>query len=423
MAIDTSHLDSGSDKPKDARVDLLAAVVEVNRVGPVADAVSARVPAGLQFRPCPPETGYVCIWQDPVTLRAPLRLTVAGTLETDSIALPASVVARATLTSDLQALVPIALPPESGYVWALADPVTLVAPVRLSITGSLEVDSITLGSGTVSRANLTSDLLALIPVSLPPESGYVWALQDPVTKICPVRVTTTGVLEADSYSPSTGSVSPASFTDSAKRQALPELADVQPVLPTSPLRSKAGQVAALTAPLDGSYWVRLPPAAVRLLRGPNGSGVSIDARRSAGLLFMGEASGGAWNPGSYPSSNYLGDVLGPGAVSAPSGTFAAGDYYLYANGSGTAGTYGGNAIGNGDVLVYDGSTWRIQAGPGSYAARNPRQWFSVSGAGTFDGVTYAVGDRIVYVGRQTGGGGPLYERWAKGDPTARGDLF
>ena len=41
MAIDTSHLDSGSDKPKDARADLLAAVIEANRLGPLVDVLAS----------------------------------------------------------------------------------------------------------------------------------------------------------------------------------------------------------------------------------------------------------------------------------------------------------------------------------------------------------------------------------------------
>lgn len=46
MPIDTSNLDSGGDKPKDARAQLLAAVQELNRVGPVADSAFELAPLG-----------------------------------------------------------------------------------------------------------------------------------------------------------------------------------------------------------------------------------------------------------------------------------------------------------------------------------------------------------------------------------------
>ncbi|MFZ1430733.1 MAG: hypothetical protein WAS21_28695 [Geminicoccaceae bacterium] len=363
------------------------------------------------FQVLAPESGYIAAWVDPVTGRSPMRLTVAGKLEIDDVTLPAAAVLLSNLAPAVQSLMPTALSIESGYVWALLDPVTGRAPVRLTIEGALEIDGFALPDESVTEASLAPAMQTLLPATLPIETGYAWALVDPVTGRAPVRVRLDGTFEADSFATGTSTVGMAALAADARRQLAPNARDVVPVRPDV-WRGSRGETAALTE-ADGSLWAELGALRTRWVGGINGSGAALEMRRSAGLPIAGRKYGGAgFDTSVNPSIAYKGDLTSTNP-STPSGSFVAGDFYRYVNGDGAPGTYNATALNVGDLLVYTGSAWVARAAPGTYGSRSRGLWWDVTAAGWWDGIPYAVGERILYVGIQMAGGASRTERWAR----------
>ena len=374
------------------------------------DRITTLLP-GAGFLTLPPESGYIAAWTDPVTGRSVMRITVAGTVEIDSVTLPAQAVRLGNLATDLQALTPTALPIESGYVWALADPVTGRAPVRLSADGTLEIDGFVLPSGSVTEASLAPAVQALMPAALSPETGYVWALVDPVTGRAPVRVRLDGAFEADSFTTGSSTVGMAALAPDARRQLAPNSHDVVPVRPDV-WRGTRGETAVLTE-AEGSLWAELGALRTRWIGGVNASGATLELRRSAGLPIAGRKyGGGGFDAGLNPSITYKGNITST-TPATPSGTFVAGDFYRYINGLGDPGVYSSVTLNVGDLLVYTGSAWVVRAAPGTFGSRTRGQWWEVTAAGWWDGIAYAVGDRILYVGKQSGSSITINERWAR----------
>jgi hypothetical protein len=324
---------------------------------------------------------------------------------------------KAALDERLQGATFISLARESGYLGAITDSAgraCLLIAIDGTVTGKIR-----LGSAVVGYTNLDTTLTPLIAVAHPVESGYAYAIVDAAGRIA-FGIRPDGSVSMRVSALTGKAVAEANLVDALARQVMPRTGDLVAVMPDR-WRARMGEVGVLTAAGDGSLWETFPSRPLRLLRGLNNSGQSIDVRRSAGLLMVGRSYVGTWSPGSYPSTSYKGSITSS-APSTPSGTFVAGDYYLYAEGAGatSTGTYAGMKVG--DALVYDGSAWQIQAAPGTFGSRNRGGWWAVTGAGTFNGLTYAVGDRILYVGRQAGGGGAQFERWYKLDHASKGDL-
>lgn len=383
------------------------------------DRISTLLP-NAGFSILPPESGYVAAWLDPVTGRSVMRITLAGAVEIDSVTLPAQAVTSYNLSSNLQSLMPITMPFESGYVWALADPVTGRAPVRLSVAGAFEIDGFALPAGSVTEANLASGVQNLLAATLPIETGYAWALVDPVTGRAPVRVRLDGTFEADSFMTGSSTVGMSALATDARRQLAPNTHDVVPTKPDI-WRGTKGETATLTE-VDGSLWAELGALRTRWIGGINNSGVTLELRRSAGLPIAGRKYGGAvFDASVNPSMVYKGDITST-TPTTPSGSFTAGDYYRYVNGTGDPGTYSATTLNVGDLLVYTGSAWVVRAAPGTFGSRSRGQWWDISVAGWWDGIQYAVGDRVLYVGKQSGSSITINERWAK-FATGSGRLF
>jgi len=363
------------------------------------------------FYTLPPESGYVAAWVDPITGRSVMRITVNGAVEIDTITLGSNVVTLSNLSTELQGFIPTTLAIESGYVWALVDPVTKRAPVRLTVAGAFEIDGFTLPNESVTESNLSPALFTLLPATLPIETGYAWALIDPVTNRAPVRVRLDGTFEADSFATGSSTVGMAALASDALRQLAPNVHDVVPVRPDV-WRGKRGEVAVLTE-ADGSMWAEIGSLRTRWIGGTNLSGTTLELRRTAGVPITGRRYGGSsFDAGAHPSINYKGSITST-TPSAPSGSFVTGDYYIYANGLGDAGVYNSVTLNVGDLLVYNGSIWVVSAAPGTYGSRTRGQWWDVNIAGWWDGAQYNVGDRIVYVGKQSGSSITIFERWAK----------
>ncbi|WP_288406602.1 hypothetical protein [uncultured Acinetobacter sp.] len=316
-------------------------------------------------------------------------------------------------------LEPVTLSPESGYVWALRDPISKKAPIRCRVDGGFEIDSIYLSDKSISYSYLDDEVTGLIPTKLNPESGYVWGLKDPVSKKTPVRVKVDGTLEADNFTLGSNSVSVGSLKADVKRAAVPQKTDlIQSEIDNC--RATKSNIGLKTQ--GAGYWNQLPSIKTKLLFGTNNTGTAIDVRKTINLPILGKTYAGEWSFNTAVQSRNLRGVLNWYFIDPIVGTYAAGDYFQYVAGSGqtSEGAYPGLNVG--DLLVFDGSNWVIQRAPATFTTRyqNGYFWKSTS-AGWFDGVQYSVGDLIMYVTRQTGGGGDQYERWYKLNPE-KGDL-
>jgi hypothetical protein len=423
--------------------------------------------------PLPVETGNILEWTDPITGRTPIRLTKEGQFQVDDIQLPTGMTLPANvkippsatfpdgvtlpvgtalpagtvlpvgvvlpnasvdfsqLTSTLSALVARTLPPESLYMWALTDPVTGRDAIRVSRSGSVEIFDFVIAANAVDFIQLSASVQALLPASNTPEGGFIWELRDPVTGRSPVRLTSTGQFQADDILVRSDSVI---FTDKsvplsalakdALRRAVPQPNDVIEVMPDM-WRYSYGYIAVQTAQ-DGSLWSPFPSVKTQNIRGVNPTGVALQFRRTSGLPIRGTRIGTTFAPGALASLNYKGALNTTSAYPpAISQTQAAGDYYRYSGQTTTA--WGANTLKLGDLVVYDGTAWQYQASPlpiGSVDAmsRVPGDFWEIASAGTFDGVAFAPGDRIVYVGfNSQSGTGFCY--WYKGQPVVKGELF
>lgn len=323
-----------------------------------------------------------------------------------------------TLNENYGSLIVKNLTAESGYVWALVDPITGRSPVRCAVDGTLEIDNIKFADGSIGLAKLSSDVTGFLPQSLNPESGYVWALVDPITGRSPVRIGVDGTFYAETIRLGKSSVSESNIDSNLSRQIIAQKEDVQQTY-IDPWRATKTEIALKTQ--GAGYWNQLPAFKTKAIFGTNTTGTSISIRKTANLPILGKYYAGEWSASNVASLRNVGSLTGP-SVSNPSGTFTAGDYYYYANGSAveSTGTHAGMNVG--DLLVYNGSTWVIQKAPGTVSSRGQNGYFwKVTADCTFDGVTYKAGDFILYVTRQTGGGGWQYERWCKINK-GKGDL-
>lgn len=302
------------------------------------------------------------------------------------------------------------LPPESGYAFAITDQLGR-AVLLIDLNGV-----VTIPGYEVGRGNLSPELDALIAQFLSPETGYVFALVDPVTKKSPVRLTVSGVLEVDELLIGYLDVQTSWLSQPIQRMALPQLADVQPVT-TNVWRMREGAVAVRLDTGAGS-WRQFPAVKTKLLWGANTTGINLEARRSAGLCILGLAKGSDFTPGTYPSINFKGSITTT-LVNTPVGTYQAGDYLRYSSSNWvlSAGEFSGMTTG--DLLVFDGSAWHIQQAPNRYRFTAEKTWYAVIGSGWFDGISLSVGDRLMYV--STRQGGTPAQLWYKLS-SAKGDL-
>ncbi|WP_394651145.1 hypothetical protein [uncultured Acinetobacter sp.] len=319
----------------------------------------------------------------------------------------------------VEPLIPVALSPESGYVYGWTDPVTKKTPIRIRVDGRLEADNLYIPNKSITSQSLNDELTVLFPTALSPESGYVYGWVDPITKRCPVRIKTNGTFEADNFTLGYDSIGLSNLKSDVKRTSVPARKDTISVMP-DPWRANKTEIGVKTQ--GAGYWCQFPVLKTKSIFGVNNTGTSLSIRKTVGLPILGKYYAGEYSFDNSVASTNLKGVISSSAPSTPTGTFVAGDYYQYVNGSGTesTGTYAGMNIG--DLLVYNGSSWVIQKAPATFTTRNQNGYFwKVTTAGTFDGVNYAVGDLVLYVSRQTGGGGNQYERWYKLD-FVKGDL-
>lgn len=340
------------------------------------------------------------------------------------------------LASVLQPLIPLSMSvAETGYVFAIIGASNRMA-LAIKADGSVIIPKFVIPDGSVTTAKLASSVLTLLPQVLALETGYAWALVDAAGKIglgvkidgtvvgkIPNTLSDGGVTTAKIAA---GAVTEAKLDPPLARLAVPHIGDVVEVTSDN-WRSKYGSVTTRTE-ANGSLWATFPRFLTKTLRGINLSGSVLEFRRTSGLAIRGRRKGTGydWNPvavAAVASTTLKGNTTDPSSLST-SGRVA-GDYYRYSPLTTT--TFNSQTVGLGDLIVFDGSAFQVQKAPtpvGNAAptTRERGDWWAVTADGTFDGVTYTAGDRIVCVGfdSQSGFGNNL---WYKGKASTDGELF
>lgn len=418
-----------------AGASLTPGTVDATKLDAGIQASLTRIPASASAA----ETGYVFSITDAAN-RLLFGLTTDGSAYIPKFSPLTALIPRdlsvttGKLSTDLAALIakPM-LATETGFVWSITDAANrLLAGIKTD--GSFYAAKLELKDSSITQAKFSAEVRSLLASNMTPETGYVYAITDAANRLL-FGIRTDGTLVGKFLNALTdgsvttlklaaGAVTEAKLDPVIARLAVPHVGDVVEV-PPDPWRAKLGSVAARTE-VAGSFWVQLPRFQTKVLRGINGSGVSLDFRRTAGLAFRGRRQGPDWSPvatTSVPTLVSKGNTTDPSTLST-SGRIL-GDYYRYSVTSGTT-TFDGQTVGLGDLIVFDGSAFRVQKGPtpaasGGYTSRERGDWWAVTADGTFDGVAYLAGDRIVSIGfdSQSGFGVML---WYKGKPL-EGELF
>jgi len=409
---------------------------------------------GLVFQSLAPETGYLFALMDSAG-RAALMVTVDGSLKVTKFlaqsitqaALALAAVGTAQMADgavtaaklDPTGVAPMIAkymnPAETGFVWAILDLLNRYA-IAIKPDGTVKIPKLELGLEAVGLTNLKSEVSGYVARFLTPETGYVWGVFDSAGRIGLAIKLDGTIVGKFANALTNGSVTTIKIADGAvteakldppiARLAVPHIGDVVEVMPDA-WRSKLGSVATRTE-VAGSSWAQFPEFLTRSLRGVNSSGQSLDFRRSSGLEFRGRRKGADWSPVATTAVSSLvnkGDTLDPASLATSGRTV--GDYYRYSGTSAGTVSFDGQTVGLGDLVVWDGSAFKAQKAPtpaasGSHTSRERADWWAVTAAGTFDGVAYEVGDRIVCIGfdSKSGAGNVL---WYKGKAASDGELF
>ena len=170
---------------------------------------------------------------------------------------------------------------------------------------------------------------------------------------------------------------------------------------------------------SGTNWQTLPRDITPIIEGVNNSGTSLDFRPASGLLVAGQRKIGTFDASTVgPSTNYKG-TLRDTTTWPPTGTFANGDYYHYT--STITRVIGSDTLRQGDLMIRVGGAWAYKANPASGATVYRKDWWEVTGAGIYEGITLAVGDRLVFATYESSGAYG-FNRWRKGLPL-NGECF
>lgn len=304
------------------------------------------------------------------------------------------------------------MPPESGYAWALVDSVGRAA-IMVTLAGEVVIPKLTLADAAVGRSKLSAELQGFLPTPMSSETGYAWALVDSQNRIglgIKLDGSVVGKFPAQTIGP--GTVLESMLQPAIARGAVPRVTDLVAVRPDD-WHGSLASIATRTS-TSGSLWEPFPPVLTPSMRGIVAGTASLQFRRTAGLLVRGKRDCGNFALPALAATTSRG-TLTDTATWPPVASFAVGDYFTY--GSPATRVIGGNTVGRDDQLVWDGSAWQYQAAPTPFASGAPtsrlmRDWWTVTAAGTWGGVSYAVGDRMVNLGFQSMSGFGL-SRWYK----------
>lgn len=330
-------------------------------------------------------------------------------------------VTYAKLSSDVTTLMGKAMSAgETGYLYAIQGAGGRMA-FGINAAGQVYAPKFKTGPGQILRSMLESSVLAGLPLTFSTgDTGYMFAITDQNNRVG-FGVKKDGSIVARINAVSGKFVNESVLTDPMYRKVIPQITDVVEVEPDD-WRSRRAIVGTRTLQ-NGSAWQRMPKTKTTSLFGVNNSGTSLDFRRTGGVKFKGTRYAGTFDIGAVASTRYRGTFS---TVAPTASTPLLGDYLEFSSTSPL--TFGGDTYVLGDIAVYDGSAWVRQAGPPilgggtNFRSREPGDFWVVSTSGTFMGVSYTVGERIIYLGfmSQSGTG---RGKWTKSDTAIRGDFF
>ncbi|EOM8405748.1 hypothetical protein ACNGVW_005916 [Klebsiella variicola] len=320
------------------------------------------------------------------------------------------------LSSDLNNVIPRNLDPDTGYSDVSYDPVSNKMSTYTMTDGRVFIPLLQINTGAVGMTQLATELQKLIPMELDPDSGYSRVNYDPVTMRMSDYITTDGGVFISRLILGDEVVGFKTLNTALQNKIIAHPQDVVDARPDA-TRSTLSEIAVRTNARDGSAWSPLPSHVCKAAFGINATGTAIEYRQASGLLFTGKARAGVFTPGAVPSLTKKGRFLTT-TVTTPTGTFAVGDYYSYeaynTNGNLSEtlpGTWGSQSLYCGDNLVWNGTEFVIQRGPGTGVIKIAESWYEVTAAGTFNGMALQAGDKLLYTGLQTAGGASMTPRW------------
>ena len=300
-----------------------------------------------------------------------------------------------SLATEVSEVIGAVTAPGSGYSWAVIDS---AGRIGLAINEAGEVvGKFKLNDASVVRAKLAPDVA--LPESIEPSSGFHYAIVDAAGRVA-LGITELGHIFG-TFVLGANSVSIAAITDKAVTQA--KLSDQ--LARNVPQGGGRFEVAddggwrgrTIDVPgrtsTVGTMFAEFAPMAVRSIRGINATGTTLQFRRSAGLTMRGIKYRGTWDA----------------ATGSPDAAPLAGDWWNCTS----PGTFFGITWASGDRLVAldtvvsQGAQW-VKGLPGEFfflgefnpAAHTPSNirngdiW-QASTAGTFSSLTFADGDLLV----------------------------
>ncbi|HHV5433346.1 hypothetical protein ACKGB2_24465 [Klebsiella pneumoniae] len=320
------------------------------------------------------------------------------------------------LSLDVQSILSQELDPDTGFSEINYDPVTRRMCSYTTTDGQVFIPLLQVPENSVGNSQLSTEVQQVIPLDLDPDTGYVSVDYDPVTKRMSRYVTTDGDVFISRLLLGDDIVGFSTLTEDVQNKIIAHPQDVVDARPDA-TRSTLSEIAVRTNARDGSAWSPLPSHVCKAAFGINATGTAIEYRQASGLLFTGKARAGVFTPGAVPSLTKKGRFLTT-AVTTPTGTFAVGDYYSYeaynTNGNLSEtlpGTWGSQSLYCGDNLVWNGTEFVIQRGPGTGVIKIADSWYEVTAAGTFNGMALQARDKLLYTGLQTAGGASMTPRW------------
>lgn len=303
------------------------------------------------------------------------------------------------LAADVLAGLPIDIPDRPDYSYAIVDAANRIA-FGIRPDGSL-VGKFTIADGAVTRAKLASEVAELIPTDISEATGYLYAIMDTAGRIG-LGIRTDGtivgklsLLDGSITTPkiASGAVTESRIASEFLRAFKSSMAER--VVVTDDDDGWRGRTFEIpcTTEADGSLFSPFASTPTRSLRGVNSTGTTLEFRRSSGLSIRGKRYRGTWDP----------------ASGAPDTTPLPGDWWNVT----ASGTFSGITWANGDRLIstgtlyFEGPLWvkgivgeLFHLGeftPASHSPSNIRDGdlWQASTSGTFSSISFAANDLLI----------------------------
>ncbi|MVM34971.1 hypothetical protein GO755_33395 [Spirosoma sp. HMF4905] len=381
----------------------------------------------LVWQELPPESGYLVGLLDAkkrilfgFKLDGSFAVTKFGLGSIGGAALVDASIPLAKLGTDATSLFWQVMPPESGYNLAMVD-----AKKRIYfgtktdgsfVATKYAVNSIggtALVDGTITLAKLGADAKGYIWQDLPVETGYMGGFLDAKKRILwAVRLDGTFYAPKFEFTLGNNVVGMANLTTDVQNALLAggstNVNERVVVEDDNLLRGKVVDISTNSG-IGGANFMRFPRFRTPVLQGINTSGQTLEFRKSSGLLTKAEKSIGTFTPAATLQELVYKGTTGSSPVSTG---LVAGDYYAIRALVGTPVVINSQSYVGGDITIWDGTQFVKKAAPAPTETALIGHWWVVDTAGTFDKISYAVGD-IIYCVAIASQGGPYTRYFTK----------